>query len=204
MRDTLEFLVEFFRNPRSIGAIAPSSQYLAREMVAELGLSEASLVLEFGPGTGACTGTIARRLPASADLLAIEQNSRMARKLRQRHPDIPVVDESVEATSRILRDRGFQPGSVDAIVSGLPWAAFEPARQRRLLDATLEVMAPGARFATFAYVHGLALPAARRFRDELDRRFAEVSVSSIVWRNLPPAFVYRCRVSGANTSAAFR
>lgn len=204
MRDTLEFLFEFLRDPRSIGALAPSSRYLAREIVAELGLSDASLVLEYGPGTGAFTGAIARRVSASADFLAIEQNARMARKLRRSHPEVPVVEESIEQVPEILRDRGFEPGSVDAIVSGLPWAAFERDRQRRLLDATLEVMAPGARFATFAYIHGLALPAARRFRDELERRFADVSTSPIVWRNLPPAFVYRCSVSGANTSAAFR
>jgi phospholipid N-methyltransferase len=51
---------------------------------------------------------------------------------------------------------------------------------------------PGGRFATFAYVHGTPFPGGIRFRRMLRERFAKVSLSPVVWRNLPPAFVYRC------------
>jgi len=204
MRDTLDFLIEFLRDPTSIGALAPSSGHLAAEMTAELGLSEASLVVEYGPGTGAFTGAVADRLPETADFLAVEQNARLAGKLRKRIPDVPVVEESIARIPEILRRRGHDPGSVDSIVSGLPWASFDEPRQDRLLDATLEILAPGGRFATFAYLHGLLLPAARRFRAALDDRFATVDTSPVVWRNLPPAIVYRCRAPDSNTSSAFR
>ena len=55
------------------------------------------------------------------------------------------------------------------------------------------VLKPGGQFVTFAYLQGLLLPAGRRFRAKLKRSFSDVTKSKIVWRNLPPAFVYRCR-----------
>jgi phospholipid N-methyltransferase len=54
------------------------------------------------------------------------------------------------------------------------------------------VLAPGGQFATFAYWQGMLLPAAWRFSRRLHRTFSSVQRSRTVWRNLPPAFVYRC------------
>jgi phospholipid N-methyltransferase len=102
-----------------------------------------------------------------------------------------VVNDSVEHLAEHLREAGRD--SVDATISGLPWAAFSPERQEKLLDATALALRPGGRFATFAYSHAAWLPQARTFRKLLDARFSEVTTSEVVWRNVPPAFVYRCR-----------
>lgn len=194
MKDFAQFLVEFARNPKTIGAVASSSSALAREIVSDLGIRDAKLVVEYGPGTGAFTGRIEGMLSSDADFLAIERNERMLQSLRRRHPDTPVVHDSIANAPDILASHGHEPGTVDAIVSGLPWAAFDDALQDRLLDATAEILADGGSFATFAYIHGLLLPAGRRFRRKLESRFRTVTRSPIVWKNLPPAFVYRCRV----------
>ena len=82
---------------------------------------------------------------------------------------------------------------VDLVVSGLPWAVFSDSEQTELLDTTIELMADGGHFATFAYLQGLLLPAGRRFRHKLDARFREVQTSQTVWRNVPPAVVYCCQ-----------
>ena len=55
------------------------------------------------------------------------------------------------------------------------------------------VLKPGGRFVTFAYVHGVWLPPGKRFADLLPEYFSTVSKSPVVWLNVPPAFVYRCR-----------
>lgn len=83
--------------------------------------------------------------------------------------------------------------SVDCIVSGLPWAAFSASMQTKFLDETMRVLKPGGKFVTFAYVHGLWLTRGRRFAGLLPKYFSSVSNSPIVWLNVPPAFVYRCR-----------
>jgi phospholipid N-methyltransferase len=81
---------------------------------------------------------------------------------------------------------------LDAVVSGLPWASFPESLQIEILDSMMQVLRPGGQFATFAYLQGLLLPAAKRFRKQLDKYFSKIELSPTVWRNLPPAFVYRC------------
>ncbi len=60
------------------------------------------------------------------------------------------------------------------------------------MDAMFAVLAPGGQFATFAYWQGVALPSGKRFARLLDQRFSSVGRSRTVWKNMPPAFVYRC------------
>jgi phospholipid N-methyltransferase len=67
-----------------------------------------------------------------------------------------------------------------------------PATQNRIFDAVFASLAPGGLFTTFAYVHARWLPTSLRFRQRLFRHFSRIEVTPIVWRNLPPAFVYRC------------
>ena len=66
------FLTHFRKSPRTVGAIAPSSQQLARRMLDGLELTPGTRLVELGPGTGAITGEIDRRLPESASCLAID------------------------------------------------------------------------------------------------------------------------------------
>jgi phospholipid N-methyltransferase len=91
----------------------------------------------------------------------------------------------------ICDDAGMQ--SVDCIISGLPWAAFTESMQVKFLDEMMRVLKSGGLFVTFAYVHGLALPPARRFANLLPAYFTSIVKSRVVWLNVPPAFVYRCR-----------
>ena len=65
--------------------------------------------------------------------------------------------------------------------------------QVQFLDEMMKVLKPGGRFVTFAYVHTLALPQANRFASLLPKYFTSVLKSPVVWKNVPPAFVYRCR-----------
>jgi phospholipid N-methyltransferase len=54
-------------------------------------------------------------------------------------------------------------------------------------------MKDGGKFATFAYLQGLIMPAGIRFRKQLETQFSKVEISKVVWKNLPPAIVYRCQ-----------
>ena len=51
---------------------------------------------------------------------------------------------------------------------------------------------PSRRFVGFAYAHARWLPTTQRFRKSLERFFDDVEVMPTVWRNLPPAYIYRC------------
>ncbi|NIH87184.1 class I SAM-dependent methyltransferase [Amycolatopsis granulosa] len=179
---------EFLRNPGRTGAIAASSRRLAAAMVAGIGAECAGRVVELGPGTGVFTEALLARLRPGARLTAIEVNPRLAGGLARRHPGVEVITGSAEHLAEHVP-------AADVVVSGLPWALFPRERQERILDQIGEVLAPGGRFATFAYLHAAWLPAARRFEAALARRFGFVGRSRVVWGNLPPAFVHRAAVT---------
>lgn len=190
-QNIVRFFGEFILHPTKTGAIAPSSQYLARAMVEWINLPNAKTVLEYGPGTGAFTDHIIRRMRADSSFAAIELNSRLAESFRQRHPGLALVEDSVANVIGICQRLGFK--SVDCIICGLPWASFPEDLQTHLLKEMISVMSRDGQFVTFAYLQGLLLPAGRRFAKLLPQYFPHVSKSRTVWRNLPPAFVYQCK-----------
>jgi phosphatidylethanolamine/phosphatidyl-N-methylethanolamine N-methyltransferase len=188
--DSARFLLHFLRDPQATGAIAPSSRHLAARMIEDMGLDRAKAVIEIGPGTGAFTGAIIAAVPRDARVIAVELNATFARGLADKFPKLDVVTGSAEHVGKHLADRGID--AADAILCSLPWAGFPPDLQRRLLKAIVDALRPGARFATFAYLHASGLPPARKFRQLLESSFKTVTRSRAVWRNIPPAMVYRC------------
>jgi phospholipid N-methyltransferase len=185
----LHVLGEFVRKPMSVGAVAPSSWRLAELITDVAELRGASVVVEFGPGTGAFTEVILRKLAPGATFLAIEANKSFVEATRARLPGVTVIHDSAVSVRAHLESLGHS--SCDCIVSGLPFASFPPSLQTEILSAAADVLTPGGRFVTFAYTHGLAWPPARRFRRRLLAAFSEVKVTQTIWQNIPPAYVYR-------------
>ncbi|WP_433529398.1 class I SAM-dependent methyltransferase [Micromonospora sp. CA-263727] len=185
------FLREFLRDPFTVAAVAPSGRPLSEAVTATVPRTGEPLVVELGPGTGAFTAAIQRRLAGRGRHLAIEINARFAERLAAGYPGVDVTVADARDLRDILRQHGHE--RADAIVSGLPWAAFTPGRQDDLLDAVTDGLAPHGAFTTFAYTHTRWAPPARRLRRLLRSRFEEVVPSRTVWANVPPAFVYYCR-----------
>jgi phosphatidylethanolamine/phosphatidyl-N-methylethanolamine N-methyltransferase len=185
------FLAAALRNPGQFGAVAPSSPSLAAMIASVVPTAGAPVVVELGPGTGAMTTAIEARLAPDARHVAIELDPRMVGFLRQAHPGLEVVEGDAVKLHSLLAELGIE--QADAVVSGLPWALFDEATQVSILAQVASVIGPDGVFATFAYRHGMALAAARRFRRTLHATFGEVVLTPTVWRNMPPAFVYVCR-----------
>lgn len=185
------FLAAAARRPARIGAVAPSSARLSGVLASVVPRTGEPVVVELGPGTGAVSTAIEARLPAGARHLAVELDRELAGYLRRTQPSLEVIEGDAACLARLLAERGVT--RVDAVVSGLPWALFDQAAQESILDQVSQVIGPTGAFTTFAYLHGMPLTAARRFRRTLRATFDEVVVSATVWRNLPPAFGYVCR-----------
>lgn len=185
------FIKTFLSHPGQVGAIVPSSRYLAAEMVHWIEWPKVQAVVEYGPGTGVFTRSILHCLPPEAKFFAIERSPELAAVVRDCCPQVKVFEDSVENVAELCRQQQIE--QVDAVLCGLPWASFPEPLQDRCLSALMDVLRPGGQFVSFAYWQGMALPAAWRFRRKLDEYFSDVHRSATVWRNLPPAFVYRCR-----------
>lgn len=189
--DTTLFLGQWIRSPGTVGAVAPSSRRLAETVTSPVPGRGDPVIVELGPGTGSFTAEIQRRLGGRGHHMAIEINPRLAEFLATRNPKVDVVVDDAARLPQLLRERGHS--SVDAVVSGLPWASFSEETQTRLLEAVTSIMGPHTAFTTFAYSFAKHLPPARRFRRRLIDTFEEVVTGRTVWGNVPPAFVYHAR-----------
>lgn len=187
------FLRQFLSAPGQIGAIAPSSIHLARRMMENIDFESVRAVAEFGPGAGVFTQELLSRVQPGTKVIVIEKNPVMAAEVRRRFPQLHIHETSAEDIADVCVEEGLPAqGGLDAIISGLPFAAFPDSLQDAILGAAVSALRPGGWFVTFAYYQGLALPAGRRFAAKLPRYFRTVERSRGVLRNLPPAFVYRC------------
>ncbi len=190
MSDQLTFVKNFLRHPTQVGAIKPSSPELVQTMVEWFDWESARGVVEFGSGTGVFTEAIVDRLHPDAKFFAVERSPELAEVTRKRCPTATVYEDSVVNVGELCRRESI--AEVDAVICGLPWASFSQSLQSEIMESMLDVLAPQAKFATFAYWQGVVLPAGRRFSRRLRNTFASVQRSDTVWRNMPPAFVYRC------------
>jgi len=186
-----KFFKVFLRAPALTSAIMPSSPWLAERMVANIGLEQAKVVVELGPGTGAFTRAIQKGISPSAFYLAVEIDKVFASHLKRQFPRIHIINDSAERLDQHLQDLGHQ--SADCVLSGLPWAGFKPDEQQRVLGAVVRTLKPGGMMTTFAFNHVAWRAKARHFRTLLESHFSAVRTTPTEWRNLPPAFVYRCR-----------
>ncbi len=186
-----KFFKVFLRAPALTSAIVPSSPWLAKRMIEGLQLDRAKVVVELGGGTGAFTRVIQEALDPKAFFMIVEIDHAFANYLKRKFPRAHVVNGSAEHLDDHLKAHG--QASADCILSGLPWAGFSPEEQKKLLSAAYRILRPGGYLTTYAYNHVAWMSGGRSFRKLLRSTFKHVTTTRTEWRNLPPAFVYRCQ-----------
>lgn len=191
MGSKLNFLREFISQPDSIGAVTPSGKALASRMLDGISLEKSSVIVELGPGTGAFTAEVLKRISPDSRFLAIEKNPTFVRDLVEHFNEVEIIEGNASELVSILHEKGIE--QVDTVVSGLPWASFPDQLQEEILSEVSRSLSSGGRFVTFAYGGIHLFPKARAFRQRLDKLFQDVERTRIAWRNLPPAFAYHCR-----------
>lgn len=186
-----KLLLEFLKDPNSIGAIVPSSRALAKKMVKAIEIEKRHNIIELGPGTGPMTAVINEKLQPHQKYLGIDINQSMINNLKIKFPQRNFICGSVENIRKIADANGMK--TADAIVCSLPWALLPIRVQLRCFAALRNLCPPGSVFVTFAYLQGIPLPGGRALKALLASEFKTVKTSSVVWRNIPPAVVYICQ-----------
>ncbi|MBA2589643.1 MAG: methyltransferase domain-containing protein [Alphaproteobacteria bacterium] len=177
--DNLRFLRALVTNPKSVGAIFPSSPALAQAIARQIDPA-AGPVLEIGPGTGVVSEAILERGVAPQNLTLLEYDEAFAQHLATRFPQVHVVQGDAFDLDRTLGARL----PFGAIVSCLPLLNFPSAQRLALMDGLAARLLPGAPLIQFSYgLHAPVVP---------PDGFA-VTCTAYVLANLPPAkvWVYR-------------
>jgi phosphatidylethanolamine/phosphatidyl-N-methylethanolamine N-methyltransferase len=86
--DLLLFIRNAFSKPRSVGALIPASQGLARKIAATCNSLKPSTLIELGPGTGVITEKIGHLNPK-----LIEIDDQFSNRLREKFPELLVLNE---------------------------------------------------------------------------------------------------------------
>jgi phosphatidylethanolamine/phosphatidyl-N-methylethanolamine N-methyltransferase len=179
------FFREYLKNIRSVGAVAPSSRYLARKMVASIDFDSAKVIIEYGPGTGVFTSEIIKRKHPGTTLLVIETNETFYQKLVGKYADTPgveIINASAEDIDSLHAVRKLS--SPDYIISGLPFTALPASVSRKILTETAKLLGKRGQFITFQYT----LVKKALFA----KYFSNIAVTREL-RNIPPAYVLTCK-----------
>jgi len=177
----------FLRNPRTVGAVTPSSRALAEGMVADIVFRDGDHIVELGPGTGVFTNAIVEHLKPGARFLTIDIDPAFVERIRQRWPSFACVCASAERLDELVAEQGMQP--VDHILSGLPFVSLPAVVTRQILENVSAVLRPGGTFTTFQYVHAAGWPSARQFRVGMSGKMGGAPEIKLVVKNFPPALV---------------
>lgn len=178
----MNFLLEFIKHPRKIGAIAPSGKALAEKMMQPIDFETAEVIVEFGPGTGAFTEELIRRREDDTELILIEQNEIFCRELLKKfagEPNFHIVHGKAERVRKYLEKYGFS--GADYIVSGLPFTSLPEETSDRILKAAGRAIGTDGSFITFQY---------SLVKKKFFEKYFEISQCLREIKNLPPAYVF--------------
>jgi phospholipid N-methyltransferase len=182
--DAFLFFRNFFRHPRMLGSIIPSSRFLIKQLLQPIDWDKARVIVEYGPGVGGITAEILRRMRPDARLIAIEMNPEFVSFLRKTLVDerIQVVEGSAADVKEIMRKLGHT--KADYIISGIPLGSMPPAVREPILRNTCEVLATGGAFLVFQFTTRV-LPDLNRFFRYVRRKFEPL--------NILPAHLFFCQ-----------
>ncbi len=173
--DVLLFARIFFRHPRMLGSLVPSSRFLIRELLDPIRWERARVIVEYGPGVGGITAEILHRMRPDAELIAIETNSEFVRFLRSTLPDerLRVVEGSAADVQSILRSFGHERAS--HVISGIPFSTLPRREREHILEQTRAVLETDGKLAVYQF-SSRVLPDLERIFGYVERGFAPLNV----------------------------
>jgi phospholipid N-methyltransferase len=186
--NALLFARNFFRHPRMLGSIVPSSRFLIKQLLEPINFGRARVIVEYGPGVGGITQEVLRRMRSDAALIAIEMNPDFVSYLRNSISDkrLQVVEGSAVAVDEILRRFGYT--QADYIISGIPFSTIPAPLRERILRKTRDTLEPGGAFLVYQFSTRV-LQDLKRIFGYVGRRFEPL--------NVLPAHLFICQSATA-------
>ena len=172
-----------FVDDRAVAAVMPSSRYLVGRTLKAMDLKHSRTIIEYGAAEGVMTREILRLMPQDGRLLSIELNDAFYEKLKTLNEDkrMSLFHGDVRKSDEIAKNHHFESGTVDVIVSGIPFAFLSSEGRNELLSKTAKLLKPGGRFVAYQVTTHL-IPI-------LKNHFKTVRTQFEI-RNIPPHFVF--------------
>lgn len=176
------FFARWLAAPHKVGALIPASRYLARAMAEQI-VPESGLVVELGAGTGSVTRALIAAGLAREKLVVVERDPAFCRLLMSSFPGVAVLCGDALGLRALLAPLGIAGAA--AIVSSLPLLSMPGPMRQRIVEECFALLPSNGTLVQYTY--GAFSPLRRR-KSGLKGEIAER-----VWRNFPPAAVWRFR-----------
>jgi phospholipid N-methyltransferase len=183
MNRNVLFAANFFKHPRALSTLFPSSRFVVRRTLAKVPWNECRTIVEYGPGVGHITTEILRQMRPDARLIGIELNSEFVEFLQATQQDerLQIVEASATEVRAVLKDLGY-PG-VDCVISGIPFSTLSPMARERIVTDTYAVLEEDGRLVTYQ-VSASVLPYLRSTFGRVNREILPL--------NLTPLQMFSC------------
>jgi phosphatidylethanolamine/phosphatidyl-N-methylethanolamine N-methyltransferase len=178
--DEIRFIRGMMAQPKTVGAIMPTSARMAAKMASIIDTGSGLPVLELGPGTGVITKAILDKGVKPENLVSIEYSTQFYQHLTGKFPDVHFINGdafNIADTLKAYRGRKF-----DCVISGIPLLNFPMHQRVSLIESLLDLMAPGRPVVQFSY--GPKSPVAKRPDSYKVEHF------DFIVRNIPPAQIW--------------
>jgi phospholipid N-methyltransferase len=185
------------KNLKATGAVAPSSKFLAQNVVNPLqsimnpDTFPPANILEIGPGTGALTREIVKKMRPADSLDVVEVQEKFFQIIKSKY--------QAENIAVYLNDfMKFEPDKrYKFIFSSLPYDNMPRRVIRKIWQKKLSLCTPDAYICYFKYVKF------RKFKCNYEKQVVNKYTQNkkFVLRNLPPAKVYTLLIDKASPSA---
>ncbi|AQQ52863.1 class I SAM-dependent methyltransferase [Planococcus lenghuensis] len=180
----LQFVGQYIKHPRKVGAVHPSSRKLAHQTVAFVDFESAECIVEYGLGTGVFTELLVQRKHGDTKLLVFESNRKFYEILQRRFggmENVHIIHDSAEHVGRYVEQYGI--GKVSHVVSGLPFTSLPREVSERILQETRNVLGMEGEFVTFQY--------SKLKQVYFNSFFSDIQINKVL-QNIPPAYVFKC------------
>jgi phosphatidylethanolamine/phosphatidyl-N-methylethanolamine N-methyltransferase len=178
--DEIRFIRGMMAQPKTVGAIMPTSARMAAKMASIIDTGSGLPVLELGPGTGVITRAILARGVKPENLVSIEYSRQFFEHLTDKFPGVQFINGDafhIEDTLKAYRGQKF-----DCVISGIPLLNFPMHQRVSLVESLLGLMPAGRPVVQFSY--GPKSPVAKRPDIYKTEHF------DFVVRNIPPAQIW--------------
>jgi phospholipid N-methyltransferase len=181
--DALLVFKKFLKYGTNIATAVPSSRWLARTLIDDIDFNKVKTIVELGAGTGPITHEILKRLKPHTRFFVVEIDPDFCNRLRQRFPNLDIVEGNAAHLDKLLIDRGLR--GCDAVVSGLPIPSFPESLKEEVMGAASRAMGPNGIFRQLTVMPLVYWKTYSRYWEQVQFNFVPM--------NLPPAGVYFCR-----------
>ncbi len=175
------FLLRALRNPRQLGAIAPSSRHLGALLARHAAVDDHSPIVELGGGSGSLTRAMIKSGIAPERIYVIELEPTLATYLKTALPNVNVIHGNATDLRKILPPEVL--GKVHRVVSGLPMINMPEAVRGEILESCFDIMAPGGAYLQYTY----------SLRSSINDKVYGLTKKRLgtIFLNIPPATVWQ-------------